>query len=76
MIKEEEEDINSVDGKTHTSRTHSIATAKKRGGAASTMSYGSTKSSRSMLGYQPIPTPFLDQTIEHITRWLNYHVLS
>ncbi|EWS70940.1 flagellar associated protein, putative (macronuclear) [Tetrahymena thermophila SB210] len=76
MIKEEDEDINSVDGKTQTSRTHSIAATKKKGGAASTLSYGSTKSSRSMLGYQPIPTPFLDQSIEYITRWLNYHVLQ
>lgn len=76
-MEEDEDDVNSVDNKTVTSRTHSVARTKKsRGGAASTVSFGSSKSSKSLLGYQPVPTACLDYTIEHITRWLNYHVLQ
>jgi hypothetical protein len=50
ISEEDEDDVNSVDGKT--SKAQSVAPNKKpKGGAASTVSYGSTKSSRSLLGY-------------------------
>jgi len=49
---------------------------KKRSINGSVASYGSNKSAMSLLGYQPIPTASLDSSVEHITRWMNYHALS
>lgn len=74
LIEAEEDDVNSVECKTPTSRSPSIAINKKKG-ISSTLSYSSSKSSLSLLGYQPIPVTALDSSVEYVARWLNYYVL-
>lgn len=50
--------------------------AKWDGPKTSAASSAYSRSAKSIVGYQPIPQTLLDKGLEHLTRWMNHHILS
>ncbi|KAL4498636.1 hypothetical protein ABPG72_019754 [Tetrahymena utriculariae] len=84
-LEVDEDDLDSVDGLSDGRAGKAAAAAAKKkatGGAQSVVSaktlssYGSSKSTKSLLGYSPVPTQYLEQNVEFLCRWLNFYVLT
>jgi hypothetical protein len=49
---------------------------KWEGPKTSAASSAYSRSAKSIVGYQPIPQTLLDKGLEHLTRWMNHHILT